>query len=79
LLFVAGLAIVRVHNLWIRGWPVLVTLIGWFLMLAGLARMAAPISAQQAGQNSAALYGSMIVLFAIGVVLTFKAYSHSES
>ena len=79
LLFVAGLAIVRAHNLWTRGWPVLVTLIGWFLMLAGLVRMAAPVSAQEVGQNSATLYGSMIVLFAIGVVLTFKSYGHSES
>src|SRR5580765_6511409 len=29
LLFVAGLAIVRAHNRWTRGWPVLVTLTGW--------------------------------------------------
>ncbi len=79
LLFVSGLAIVRAHNLWMRGWPVLVTLMGWFLILAGLARMAAPVSAQQAAQNSVALYGSLIVLFAIGVVLTFKAYGHSKS
>jgi hypothetical protein len=28
LLFVAGLAIVRVHNRWAGGWPVLVTLSG---------------------------------------------------
>jgi hypothetical protein len=28
LLFVAGLAIVRVHNRWTNGWPVLVTVLG---------------------------------------------------
>jgi uncharacterized membrane protein YhaH (DUF805 family) len=39
LLFVAGLAIVRAHNRWTGGWPVLVTLTGWFVMLAGLIRM----------------------------------------
>ena len=33
LLFVAGLAIVRVHNRWRGGWPVLVTIMGWFAIL----------------------------------------------
>ena len=28
LLFVAGLAIVRAHNIWAGGWPVLVTVLG---------------------------------------------------
>ena len=27
--FVAGLAIVRVHNIWTLDWPVLVTILGW--------------------------------------------------
>lgn len=31
LLFVAGLSIVRAHNHWIRGWPVIVTLVGWLV------------------------------------------------
>src|SRR6266516_1492908 len=34
LLFVAGLVIVRAHNLWIRGWPVMVTVVGWTAILA---------------------------------------------
>src|SRR5690242_14183385 len=33
LLFVAGLAIVRVHNVWVGGWPVLVTVLGWVAVL----------------------------------------------
>jgi hypothetical protein len=79
LLFVGGLAIVRAHNLWVRGWPVLVTIVGWFLMLAGLARMAAPVAAQQAGQDPVALHGSLIVLLAIGVVLTYMALASRDS
>jgi uncharacterized membrane protein YhaH (DUF805 family) len=43
LLFVAGLAIVRAHNHWTRGWPVLITLVGWIAMLGGLGRMVAPV------------------------------------
>ena len=42
LLFVAGLAIVRVHNRWTNGWPVLVTVLGWLAVLGGLARMLFP-------------------------------------
>ena len=34
-LFVTGLAIVRAHNLWVRGWPVLATLAGWFFYAPG--------------------------------------------
>ncbi len=42
LLFVAGLAIVRTHNVWVRRWPVLVTLLGWVALAIGLLRMFAP-------------------------------------
>ena len=79
LLFVAGLAIVRAHNYWTRGWPVLITLVGWVLMLGGLGRMVAPVSAQRAGQSSAIVYSSLVALLAIGVVLTFKSYGRGEA
>jgi hypothetical protein len=42
LLFVAGLAIVRAHNIWTGGWPVLVTVLGWLTVLGGLLRMLFP-------------------------------------
>jgi len=79
LLFVAGLAIVRAHNHWTRGSPVLITLVSWFALLAGLGRMVAPVLAQQAGQNTIAVYASLIALLAIGVVLSFKSYRRTES
>ena len=73
LLFVAGLAIIRAHNRW-TGWPVFVTLTGWFTMLVGLGRMIAPVSSQQGAQNITAVYALLFVLFAVGIFLTFKAY-----
>jgi len=76
LLFVAGVAIVQVHNRWTRGWPVLVTGMGWFAVLAGLMRMIAP---QSTTSGAAWVYGLLLVLLVIGIVLTFTGYARRES
>jgi hypothetical protein len=74
LLFVAGLAIVRDHNRWRLRWPLLMTLVGWFLVLLGLARMVFPEAPSQDMPNTTALIVLEGVLAAIGAFLTFKAY-----
>jgi hypothetical protein len=51
LLFVTGLSIIRIHNRWSAGWPVMITLVGWAALISGLFRMFAP-SAQQAGPTT---------------------------
>ena len=79
LLFVAGLSIVRVHNRWTGGWPVLVTLMGWLAIFGGLFRMFATGLYQQGAQNTTALLALEIVLLAIGIFLTFKAYGREDS
>ena len=68
LLFVAGLAIVQAHNLWSMRWPVLITLVGWFLLFAGLGRMAVPVAAQAAAETPiipAALLGGCASLYTV--------------
>ncbi len=80
LLFVAGLSIVRTHNCWTGGWPVLVTLMGWLAILGGFIRMIAPVYAQQRTEhNTTAVYALLIVLLAIGIFLSFKAYGREDS
>lgn len=74
LLFVAGLAIVRTHNLWIARWPVLITLMGWVCLLVGLVRMTAPVSALQAAQYPTAVQALTVLLFVMGIILSFYAY-----
>ncbi|MDE2303712.1 MAG: hypothetical protein KGK11_14275 [Sphingomonadales bacterium] len=39
LTFIPGLAIVRFHNRWCAGWPVLVTISGWVLTIVGVLRV----------------------------------------
>src|SRR3981189_529582 len=79
LLFVAGLAIVRVHNRWTNGWPVLVTVLGWLVALGGLARRLFPtrIAAIAAGIGQitgASMAGAIVPLLGLGAFLSFEAY-----
>ncbi|PJZ70835.1 hypothetical protein CH373_06080 [Leptospira perolatii] len=74
-LFVAGLALVRSHNLWVRGWPTLLTLTGWFILSLGLFRMIAPELQLKAAQTpSEWLLPSITPMIMVGLYLTYKAY-----
>ena len=74
ILFVAGLSIVRAHNLWVRAWPVIVTLVGWFVMLLGLFRMFAPELQLKGAQNTSAVIAETMAALTVGIFLTVKAY-----
>jgi len=78
LFFLAGLSIVRVHNRWVASWPVLVTIIGWFAILLGLGRMFAAGHYQQVAEKSTTLLVLEMVGLAIGIFLTYKAYSRDK-
>jgi len=79
-LFVAGLAIVRAHNRWERGWPVLVTVVGWLALLGGLSRILFPTRlatiAVGAVHTTGVLPAVAIVFLVVGALLSFKGYGH---
>ena len=79
LLLGAGLAIVRAHNLWMCDWTMLVTLIGWFAIFGGLFRMFATGFYQQGARNTTALFVMELILLAVGIILTFKAYVRTKT
>lgn len=75
----AGIAIVRVHNTWTRDWTVIVTVLGWLLILSGLVRMwfpqmAAPIATSFASSSEHLILPGLI-LAGLGVFLSYKAYA----
>lgn len=76
LFFVAGLAIVRAHNLWVRAWPVLITITGWFFLLLGLVRMFVAGQYRQASSEASSttfmvLEGALLI---VAVVITYFGY-----
>jgi hypothetical protein len=77
-LLVAGIAILRVHNLWTGGWPVVVTVLGWLAVIGGLMRMFLPfrLAAMAAvlAQHTVLIAMMAIVVLLVGAFLSYKAY-----
>lgn len=74
LFFVAGLAIVRIHNIWVWGWQATITVLGWGGILLGLLRMFYPQMYKAEFKNDNPIFFVELALIVIGVFLTFKAY-----
>ena len=81
LLFVAGLAIVLAHNIWVKNWTVLITLRAWSLLLLGLIRMFAASQYRQATESTSSCVFILLegCLLVVALFMTFKAYSRSGS
>lgn len=75
----AGLAIVNSHNVWALGWPLIVTLLGWALVLGGALRIVAPGVVTQVGgamlDRPTTMRLAGIVWGVLGAFLMFKAYA----
>ncbi len=74
ILFVAGLAIINNHNVWIYGWQTVVTIIGYAVLIIGLLRMLFPEIQKAEFKNDTSTMIVEAALILIGVFLTFKAY-----
>jgi hypothetical protein len=74
LAFVAGFSIVRAHNRWTAGWPVVLTMVGWFGVVAGIGRMFATQMALNSAANPSTAMALEVLLLAIGLFLSFKAF-----
>ena len=79
ILLVCGLAIVRVHNIWDPGWPILITAFGWLAVFGGIVRMMIPDQsatlAQRFVDNRIAVNTTAILTLLIGAYITGKGYS----
>ena len=78
LALVAGLAIVNTHNLWVRDWRVLVTVLGWLLVIRGITLLVFPSIVQTLGDRVLASQGGIIAgasfAIVIGAILCIMGY-----
>lgn len=76
---VAGLAIIRVHNVWTSSWHTVVTIIGWLLVISGISRIVLPRQlsafAMGLGPDATFMVVPAILVSATGAFLTYKSMS----
>ncbi len=74
----AGIATVLVHNLWVKDWPVIITIFGWLAIIGGALRILAPQRMMNTGRkalknpNTLIIAGSFWLL--LGIVLSYFGY-----
>jgi hypothetical protein len=75
---VAGLAMVNLHNLWVRDWRVAITILGWLGVIGGIVRIVAPQHAAAIGAAELTRPGLLItaglVVGLIGAWLSYIGY-----
>ncbi len=78
--FSAGLALVLTHNVWVWGWPVIITILGWLMLIRGTLRIVVP---QQVGDLASKLMArsphlltvSGAIALVLGAVLAWMGYA----
>jgi len=75
-----GLLVVSAHNVWVAGWPVLITLLGWMAFIKGVWIMVFPGSVAQVTayhlNNPSMLTVRLSIVLVFGCVLTLFGYFH---
>ena len=73
-----GLAIVITHNLWVAGWPVIITIFGWLAVAAGIARMTLHGAMRSIGkamiERTALFAVPAVIMILLGAYLCYQGY-----
>ena len=78
LVALAGLSIINSHNVWVAGWPVIITLFGWAMLLSGAARVVMPsvVVSIGSGMLDRPIMSrvSGVIWAALGLLLAYAGY-----
>lgn len=75
---ILGLVMVVSHNIWVMGWPVIITVFGWLVLIAGIIRLFFPDAAFKMKlafiNNPMKMNIAAVVFLFIGLYLLFHVY-----
>jgi hypothetical protein len=78
LALVAGIAIINAHNLWVGDWRVLITILGWLLIVRGVSNLMFPGKIQELGnrmmESHAGPILGTIAMIVLGGILSAMGY-----
>ena len=74
-----GLLIVVSHNVWVKDWPVIITIFGWIIVIRGILRIIFPEYVLKAFRFIQEYFHWIlrvvsVILFCLGVYLTFFGF-----
>jgi len=76
---IIGIVIVLFHNVWVAGWPIIITIFGWGGLIKGIWLIVFPNSVGKITQvyqkKPALLRIHMIIILVVGLLLSAKGYS----
>lgn len=78
---ILGILIVVSHNIWVKDWRIIITIVGWMALMKGVNIILFPEFlinfSKKWIQNNVAYYSTFILTFLIGAVLLYYGYIHS--
>lgn len=78
LIMVTGLALVNTHNLWNRGWRLIITILGWLMVIGGALRIVLPRQVELIGGTAfgepATITICGLIALLLGLILTYYGY-----
>ena len=76
--FILGLLMVISHNIWVMDWPVVITVIAWVFLLAGIVRLFFPEFVMNRwralGEHTGMLILYGVIAFVVGGFLLYHVY-----
>lgn len=73
-----GLLIVVSHNIWVADWRVIITILGWLILVKGIVRLFLPEFAFRMMisfvQNIVVFYVTDIILLGLGIYLSYVGF-----
>jgi len=75
-----GLAIVLTHNVWVWDWPVIITIVGWLMIVRGALRIILPQKVADLGAKvltrwPQVLLASGLAVITLGALLCWKGFA----
>lgn len=75
---IMGLLMVVSHNVWVAGWPVVITLFSWLVLITGIIRLICADSAKKMASSFLSqphgIHIAGVIFLIIGLFLLFKVY-----
>lgn len=75
---IMGLLMTASHNIWVMGWPVVITILSWLILIGGLIRLFFPDKTREMAtwflNDPKRIKIAAIFCFILGLFLLFKVY-----